>query len=348
MTPQKIPATVITGFLGAGKTTTIRHHAGDRQRQVAWPSIINEFGDLGIDGELLKGCGDRRAADDDDILELANGCICCTVADDFLPTMQALIDRRPRRPIISSSRPPAWPCPKPLDQGLQLARGPHPSDRRRCRSLSSMARRSPRAAFAHDERRRRRPASRPIPMLDHDSPLAGAVRGTARGCADLVVLNKTDLLEDGDRRSNYRVTGNDETGQHAAVSSQGGDGASRSHRRWHPCSASARRRKTTSIRARPITNLTATRTTSTTMTTLTALTSNSMRNRRIRAHWPDFWPASKASSRAHDILRIKGFAAVAGKDMPALLVQAVGPRIQHLFRPSLGQTPRIAAPLHSS
>ena len=79
----RIPATVITGFLGAGKTSLIRHMIENNQgRRLAF--LINEFGDLGIDRELLLGCG-IEGCDDDDILELANGCICCTVADDFLP-----------------------------------------------------------------------------------------------------------------------------------------------------------------------------------------------------------------------------------------------------------------------
>src|SRR3546814_6425246 len=85
MSPKsKIPATVITGFLGAGKTSAIRHLLQNaRGRRIAL--IINEFGDLGVDGEILKGCG-LAACREEDVVELANGCICCTVADDFLPT----------------------------------------------------------------------------------------------------------------------------------------------------------------------------------------------------------------------------------------------------------------------
>ena len=71
---RKIPATVITGFLGAGKTSIIRHlleNAGGRRIAL----IINEFGDVGIDSEILKGCGIENC-EEEDILELANGCIC--------------------------------------------------------------------------------------------------------------------------------------------------------------------------------------------------------------------------------------------------------------------------------
>ena len=87
----KIPATVITGFLGAGKTTLIRHmltHANGRRIAL----IINEFGDLGVDGGILKGCGIEGCADDD-VMELSNGCICCTVAEDFVPTLEKLLSR---------------------------------------------------------------------------------------------------------------------------------------------------------------------------------------------------------------------------------------------------------------
>src|SRR5262249_44530844 len=78
-----LPCTIVTGFLGAGKTTLIRHvlaHANGRRLAV----IVNEFGDVGIDGEILKGCGDE-ACPQENIVELANGCLCCTVADDFVP-----------------------------------------------------------------------------------------------------------------------------------------------------------------------------------------------------------------------------------------------------------------------
>jgi len=92
--PAKIPATVVTGFLGAGKTTLIRHMLQNAQgKRIAL--IINEFGDLGVDGDILKGCGEETCTEDD-IVELSNGCICCTVADDFIPTMEQLLARDPQ------------------------------------------------------------------------------------------------------------------------------------------------------------------------------------------------------------------------------------------------------------
>src|SRR5438477_11807421 len=88
---RRIAATIVTGFLGAGKTSLVRHllaaAAGHRLAV-----IVNEFGELGIDRELLLGCGDA-ACTEDDIVELANGCLCCTVADDFVPTLSRLLDR---------------------------------------------------------------------------------------------------------------------------------------------------------------------------------------------------------------------------------------------------------------
>ena len=87
----RIPCTIVTGFLGAGKTTLIRHviaNANGRRLAV----IVNEFGDVGIDGEILKGCG-NAACPEENIVELANGCLCCTVADEFVPALDAILAR---------------------------------------------------------------------------------------------------------------------------------------------------------------------------------------------------------------------------------------------------------------
>ncbi|MCL2453159.1 MAG: cobalamin biosynthesis protein CobW, partial [Alphaproteobacteria bacterium] len=108
---SKIPVTVVTGFLGAGKTTLIRHvleHV--RGRRLAL--IINEFGDIGVDGEILRACGIESCLEEN-IVELANGCLCCTVADDFLPAIEALIahEKKPDHIIVETS---GLALPKPL------------------------------------------------------------------------------------------------------------------------------------------------------------------------------------------------------------------------------------------
>src|ERR671922_69832 len=100
---SKIPATVVTGFLGAGKTTLIQNLLRNANgRRIAL--IINEFGETGVDGEIVKGCK-IEGCPEENIVELANGCICCTVADDFLPTMRALLDRPnpPEHIVIETS-----------------------------------------------------------------------------------------------------------------------------------------------------------------------------------------------------------------------------------------------------
>jgi cobalamin biosynthesis protein CobW len=120
----KIPATIVTGFLGAGKTTLIRHMLENAKgRRIAL--IINEFGDLGVDGDILKGCGDETCSEDD-IMELSNGCICCTVADDFIPTMEKLLAKPARSHRDRDKRSCASAT---AGAGVQLARNPHQSNR---------------------------------------------------------------------------------------------------------------------------------------------------------------------------------------------------------------------------
>ena len=106
----KVPCTIVTGFLGAGKTTLVRHVLENADRRLA--VIVNEFGDVGIDGEILKSCG-VESCPEDAIVELANGCLCCTVADDFVPALKGLLDRPnpPEHIVIETS---GLALPKPL------------------------------------------------------------------------------------------------------------------------------------------------------------------------------------------------------------------------------------------
>ncbi len=187
---RKIPATIVTGFLGAGKTTLIRNLLETANgRRIAL--IINEFGDVGIDGEVLKGCG-SEACGEDDIVELANGCICCTVADDFIPTMSKLLDRDnpPDHIVIETS---GLALPQPLVKAFNW-----PEIRSRV-TVDGVVTVVDAAAvaegrFAHDEHavQAQREAD---DMLDHDSPLEELFEDQL-ACADMILMNKVDLLED--------------------------------------------------------------------------------------------------------------------------------------------------------
>jgi cobalamin biosynthesis protein CobW len=186
----RVPCTIITGFLGAGKTTLIRHllgHAKGRRLAV----IVNEFGDVGIDGEILRGCGDA-ACPEENIVELANGCLCCTVADEFVPALDSILARRPavEHIVIETS---GLALPKPLVQAFHW-----PAIRSRV-TVDGVVAVVDGAAVAHgqvaaDTERlaRQREAD---PSLDHDDPVE-EVFADQIACADLVVLNKRDLLDD--------------------------------------------------------------------------------------------------------------------------------------------------------
>jgi cobalamin biosynthesis protein CobW len=178
MNMPRVPATIVTGFLGAGKTSLVRHllaHAGGRRLAV----IVNEFGELGIDRGLLNGCGDV-ACSEDDIVELANGCICCTVADDFLPTLTRLLDREaaPEHILIETS---GLALPKPLVQAFAW---PEVKTRTTVDGVLTMID----AAEAATDRYRM------DPNLSHDQPIAEVFEDQL-ACADLVILNKTDLVD---------------------------------------------------------------------------------------------------------------------------------------------------------
>src|SRR5207302_2666413 len=186
---RRIPATIVTGFLGAGKTSLVRHllttAAGHRLA-----IIVNEFGELGIDRELLLGCGDENCQEGD-IVELANGCLCCTVAEDFLPTLTRLIDRAdpPGHLVIETS---GLSLPKPLVQAFAW-----PEIRTRTTVdgvvavIDAAAAASGRFASDPDAVARQRAAD---PAIDHDNPLE-EVFSDQLACADLVILNKTDLVD---------------------------------------------------------------------------------------------------------------------------------------------------------
>lgn len=184
----KIPATVITGFLGSGKTTLIRNLLANADgRRIAL--IINEFGDLGVDGEVLKSCG-AEACSEEDIVELTNGCICCTVADDFIPTMEKLLerDRKVDHIVIETS---GLALPQPLVQAFNW---PGIKTRVTVDGVVTVVDSAAVAAgrFADDEEAvaAQRAAD---DNLDHENPLEEVFEDQIIA-ADLVILNKSDLV----------------------------------------------------------------------------------------------------------------------------------------------------------
>ncbi|SMF22263.1 cobalamin biosynthesis protein CobW [Tistlia consotensis] len=308
--PGKIPATVVTGFLGSGKTSTIRHlleHANGRRIAL----IINEFGDLGVDGEILKGCG-IESCGEDDVVELANGCLCCTVADDFLPTISALLDRAlpPDHIVIETS---GLALPKPLvkafgwpevrtrvtvDGVVALVDGPAVA--------AGLFAEDPEAVQAQREA---------DGSLDHDSPLAELFEEQI-GCADLVVVNKTDLLAPEDLAA-----------VEAAIRQEARPGVRLLH--------AAHGRLDPDV-----------------LLGLSAAAEDDLDSRRshhegaddhdhddfesFAVELPEIAAPAELARRvaalveAQAVLRVKGFAAVAGRDM-RLVLQAAGPRVQHYF-----------------
>jgi cobalamin biosynthesis protein CobW len=193
MHATKIPATVITGFLGAGKTSLVRHLlANSPGRRLAL--VINEFGDLGVDRELLLGCG-IAGCGEDDVIELANGCICCTVADDFLPTMRRLLDRPdpPEHIVVETS---GLALPKPLVKAFAW---PEVRTRATVDGVIAVVDAEAVAAgrFATDPEALAR-ARADDPSLDHENPLEELFEEQL-GCADLVVVNKLDRVDEAGR-----------------------------------------------------------------------------------------------------------------------------------------------------
>ena len=188
LSPRRVPCTIVTGFLGAGKTTLIRHvlqHARGRRLAI----IVNEFGDVGIDGEILKGCG-NDACPEENIVELANGCLCCTVADEFVPALDAILARDGvehivietsglalPKPLVQAFHWPAIKSRVTVDGVVVVVDGAALAEGRVAHDLNALTRqRIADTALAHDD---------PIEEVFEDQI----------ACADLVVLNKLDLID---------------------------------------------------------------------------------------------------------------------------------------------------------
>jgi cobalamin biosynthesis protein CobW len=343
--PAKIPATVVTGFLGSGKTTLIRHMLQNAEgRRIAL--IINEFGDLGVDGDILKGCGDETCTEDD-VMELSNGCICCTVADDFVPTMEKLLNRPepPDHIVIETSglalpqplvRAFNWPdisTKVTVDGVVTVVDGKAVSEGRFAHSVEAVD-----AQRKMDEN------------LDHETPLSELFEDQV-ACADMIVVNKTDLLGAAEAEGLATRLGDEaRAGVQVVKTSMGalpvdvllGRGQAAEddlsarhevhhHHHHHDHDGDDHHHHDHEH-------------------------GHDHEHAHEHGHGHDEFesfvvtrpeisdPAAFAAQvadiiRDHDILRLKGFAAVAGKPM-RLTLQAVGPRVDTYFDRPLGSDPR--------
>ncbi|MDT2030336.1 cobalamin biosynthesis protein CobW [Planktomarina sp.] len=315
---SKIPATIITGFLGAGKTTLIRHMLQNAQgRRIAL--IINEFGDLGVDGDILKGCGDETCREED-VMELSNGCICCTVADDFIPTMEKLLAREDRpdhivietsglalpQPLVRAFNWPGISTQVTVDGVVTVVDGKAVTEGRFAHSVAAVD-----AQRQLDEN------------LDHETPLSELFEDQI-ACADMIVVNKTDLLEGAEAEALVgTLRDSSRSGVQVVTTSMGklpvdvllgqgigaeGDLDSRHELHHHHHDHSDEHDHDHDHDAFE-----------SFVVTLGEITDPKAFSDQV-----------STIIGAHDILRLKGFAAVSGKPM-RLTLQAVGPRVETYF-----------------
>ena len=306
----RVPCTIVTGFLGSGKTTLIRHvlaNANGRRLAV----IVNEFGDVGIDGDILKGCGDA-ACPEENIVELANGCLCCTVADEFVPALDQILARKPAvehivietsglalpKPLVQAFHWPAIKSRVTVDGVIAVVDGAALADGQVSADLQALSRQR-QADIA----------------LDHDDPIEEVFEDQV-ACADLVVLNKRDLLD---------AAGIDK----ALAAIQGA-----------------------LPRAVRIVTVAEGKVDPAALLGLGVGTEDDIENRKTHhddeldhdhddfdsfvVALPEIGDPARMARRiagvaeAHNVLRMKGFLAVSGKPM-LLMVQAVGPRVRHYY-----------------
>ena len=309
----KIPVTVITGFLGSGKTTLIRHLMQNPQgKRLA--ILVNEFGTVGVDGDILKACADENCPEEN-IVELANGCICCTVADDFIPTIEALLamPQRPDHIIIETS---GLALPKPL---LKAFDWPAIRSKITVDGVIALADAEAVAAgrFAPDvaavDAQRLADDS-----LDHETPLSEVFEDQI-ACADVVLLSKADLAGEAGLAAARKVIEAETPRKLPIIAMTDGViglnaaaeddlDARPSHHDGHD---DHEHEDFDSI--------------------VVALDEV--------ADIDDLVARVQRLSREQDILRVKGYIAVTGKPM-RLLLQAVGERVRHQFDRPWGETPR--------
>ncbi|RLP24232.1 cobalamin biosynthesis protein CobW [Mesorhizobium sp. YM1C-6-2] len=306
---SRVPCTVVTGFLGAGKTTLIRNlleNAGGKRLAL----IVNEFGDVGVDGEILRSCG-IESCPEENIVELANGCICCTVADDFVPALDQILARTPKvdHIIIETS---GLALPKPLVQAFQwptvkgrvtvdgvvaVVDGAALADGKVASDLDALA-----AQRAADD------------TLDHDDPVE-EVFDDQVACADLIILSKNDLIDaDGAARANAALD-HARPGVKVVPSANGKVDASlllglglaveddiENRKSHHDGMGDHEHDDFDSF-----------------VVEIPAIANPDELAKRVTA-----------AAEEENVLRVKGFVEVGGKPM-RLLVQAVGPRVNHYY-----------------
>lgn len=315
---EKIPATVVTGFLGAGKTTLIRNLiANANGRRIAL--IVNEFGDIGVDGDVLKACG-NEACTEDDIVELANGCICCTVAEDFIPTMEKIL-ARPEKPDCIVIETSGLALPQPLVRAFNW---PEIKTQVTVDGVVTLVDAAAVAdgRFAQDEAALEAQRSADD-ALDHDTPLAELFEDQI-ACADLIVVSKSDLLDDSglakveatvreDTRPATKIVRSKQNGLPSEIilglSAAAEDDNRMSHHEQHHFDAGEgiveHEHDHDDFES-------------------FALTLGDI------ADADAFTKRVTETMTAFDILRLKGFVSIAGKPM-RLVVQAVGPRVDSYF-----------------
>lgn len=315
MSIEKTPVTIVTGFLGAGKTTLIRHllqNPGGRRLAV----LVNEFGDVGVDGDLIRDCADANCPEAN-IVELTNGCICCTVADEFIPSIERLmaLEPRPDHIVIETS---GLALPKPL---LKAFDWPDLRSRITIDGVVAVADADAvaRGLFAPDPARPGDAAE-----VDHETPLSEVFEDQI-ACADLVLLSKADIAGEAGLAEARRVIGAEAPRPLPMIALTEGV-----------------------IDARVVLGLNA--------AAEDGLDARPSHHDGEEAHDHDDFdtivvdlpetddPQALADrvaalAGAQKILRVKGHVAVAGKPM-RLLVQAVGPRVRHQFDRPWGAQPR--------
>ena len=306
----RTPCTIVTGFLGAGKTTLIRNLLENTQgKRLA--IIVNEFGDVGIDGDILKGCG-VDACPEENIVELANGCICCTVADDFVPALDQILSREPKvdhilietsglalpKPLVQAFQWPSVKSRVTVDGVVAVVDGPALAQGRVASDIEALQ-----AQREQDE------------SLDHDDPVEEVFEDQV-ACADLIILSKSDLMDPAGReRANAVVAGHISPAVKVVPTSHG--------------------------KVEPSILL-----------GLGLAVEDDIENRKTHhdgeldhehddfdsfvidipsvSNPDDLAKRVAAAAEAENVLRVKGFVEVGGKPM-RLLVQAVGPRVNHYY-----------------